>query len=424
MEECAAASDADKASCKTHVLLIFEDIDHKYLDELVESHAANPDSIIEAILDQQDNGRLYPRRANPLKRKRDEDESETDEEMQDSNLDIKAKIDDPRYLDQMRSAEYKDMATLLISQDFPLVPKTTIRSRLLYDNQSSVFRAYIAMDNATRNWNEALPMWIEKKKPTKLLEQYSAANICDLDRSGLTADQLAALDEFLAARLIRAERDAERAEEMAEQANMEQARRNGDVGECGCCCDDFPLNRMVHCEGATVHWFCRQCMKQQAETTIGYSKHEINCLSMDGCSAGFSAAQKDTFLDKKLQVALNRIEAQAALEAAGIENLETCPFCPMAMEYPPVEVNREFRCTNPSCETVSCRLCRKNTHIPKTCAEAAAEETHSARHTIEEAMSEAIIRKCNKCESSSPFPPLSTCLASVLQKPDHYKKKF
>lgn len=46
---------------------------------------------------------------------------------------------------------------------------------------------------------------------------------------------------------------------------------------------------------------------------------------------------------------------------------------------------------------MSCRACRKETHIPRTCEEAALEQGHSARHGIEEAMSEALIRKCNKC---------------------------
>ncbi|KAK9422820.1 hypothetical protein SUNI508_00683 [Seiridium unicorne] len=411
MEEPASPNGADLTSCKTQVLLIFEDIDSQYLDKLAEEHSFNSDAIISDVLDKQERGQEYPRRPNPLKRKRDIDvEEEGEGEVEDPTGSIKAKIDDPNYLDQMRSAEYKDMATLLISQDFPLAPKTTIRNKLLLNNGSSLYRTYVAMDSASRDWDKVHPMWLEKKTVTKVLQQYSAAKIHDLDRSKLSADQCAALNEFIAARAVKAGRDAKEVAATAERANVERARKNGEMTECGCCFDEFPLNRMVHCEGATVHWFCRPCMTQQAETKIGYSKCDIACLSMEGCSAGFSASQKDTFLDRKLRIALNRIEAQAALQAAGIENLETCPFCPMAMEYPPVEENKEFRCTNPSCEIVSCRLCRKITHIPKTCAEAAAEEGHSARHTIEEAMSEAIIRKCNK----SLTPDANTRQALIL----------
>lgn len=124
-------------------------------------------------------------------------------------------------------------------------------------------------------------------------------------------------------------------------------------------------------------------------------------MSVDSCSSGFSRDQRDLFLDEKMTIALERIEQEAVLRMAGIENLETCPLCPFAAEYPVVEENKEFRCENPECLMVSCRLCRRETHIPKTCEEFAREEGHSARRVIEEAMSAALIRKCNKCTSAS-----------------------
>lgn len=86
---------------------------------------------------------------------------------------------------------------------------------------------------------------------------------------------------------------------------------------------------------------------------------------------------------------------------AGIENLESCPFCPYAAEYPPVEINKEFRCEAPDCEKVSCRLCKLESHIPKSCDEFMKENGLSIRRQIEEAMSAALIRKCNKC--GTPF---------------------
>jgi TRIAD3 protein (E3 ubiquitin-protein ligase RNF216) len=107
------------------------------------------------------------------------------------------------------------------------------------------------------------------------------------------------------------------------------------------------------------------------------------------------------FLDEKTKIALERNEQEANLRLAGIENLASCPFCPYAAEYPPVEVDREFRCQAPDCEKVSCRLCKLESHIPKSCEENAKETGLSARRHIEEAMSAALIRKCNKC--GTPF---------------------
>ena len=122
---------------------------------------------------------------------------------------------------------------------------------------------------------------------------------------------------------------------------------------------------------------------------------------MDDCPGNFLAAERKFYLDGKTIFALDRLEQEVALREANIENLTSCPFCPYAAECPPPEEDKEFRCQNPECRVVSCRLCNRETHIPKTCAEAAADNKDSARHQIEEAMSAAMIRKCNKCEFSS-----------------------
>lgn len=68
-----------------------------------------------------------------------------------------------------------------------------------------------------------------------------------------------------------------------------------------------------------------------AETQIGLSKYRLDCMSTDGCSGGFAMDQREIFLDTNLKTALDRIEQEAVLREAGIEDLETCPFCPFAM---------------------------------------------------------------------------------------------
>ncbi|KAL2257598.1 hypothetical protein VTK26DRAFT_9421 [Humicola hyalothermophila] len=199
-----------------------------------------------------------------------------------------------------------------------------------------------------------------------------------------------------------AAKEAEEKQKQEEEAeNFKRAKTEGTISECGCCFDEQPRNRMVHCNGDVLHWFCRGCARRMAESQIGLSKYHLACMSMEGCDATFDNEQKRLFLDDKLLAALDRIEQEAVIRMAGIENLETCPFCPFAAECPPVEEDKEFRCANPECELVSCRLCRQETHIPKTCEEAAREMGYSARRTLEEAMSAALIRKCNKC--GTPF---------------------
>lgn len=291
----------------------------------------------------------------------------------------------------------------LLRSAFPnLLVKNVLQ--VLADNNNTLFPAYLKLVQ-----KEADDVWKPKKKPSKSNPEWEHDRIDHTIRATLDEIDKMALEEFKVARqageawklglLSQKQRELdEKQRELEEVENYTRAIAEGTTGECECCCDEFALNRMVHCDSDTLHWFCRNCARLNAETQIGLAKFELRCMSMDGCTAGFSRDQKDIFLDEKTTIALERIEQEAALRLAGIENLETCPFCPYAAEYPPVESDKEFRCQMPECEIVSCRLCRKETHIPKSCAEAALEEGHSGRRAIEEAMSAALIRKCNRCK--------------------------
>ncbi|TGJ85412.1 hypothetical protein E0Z10_g3378 [Xylaria hypoxylon] len=412
----------DEISCKNDVLLVFPDICQNYLTQLVLDNNFKSGEVISAILDKQEKGENYPTQAAPeprsRKRKRadgsngpvhdlDHDSDEESEEGDPESVrSIKLQIATREYAANMASPEYAALARLLISQDFPRVPQITIRN-LLLGNKMSVFETYTAMDEKLRNWDDANTPWKEKKTLTKTKHEFTSDRLSNLDMSTYKTEERAAFAEFVAARELRAAKNAKIAAGAEEQNNFFQAQIEGQTTDCGICFEECALNRMVQCEGEPMHWFCRNCLRYQAETQIGMAKYELTCMSLDGCSAGFSRAQRALFLDKKLTVALDRIEQEAVLRMAGIENLETCPFCPYAAEYPPVEVDKEFRCDNPHCQQVSCRLCRRETHIPKTCAEADADRGLDARHILEEAMSEALIRRCNQCQN--PFVKQDGC---------------
>jgi len=224
-------------------------------------------------------------------------------------------------------------------------------------------------------------------------------------------DERNALEELKAARQFSRSQDAIEAEKSAKEAaeaeNVRKAQAEGDMAECGCCFDKYPRNRMTSCDGTPSHWFCWECARNYANAVVGMGKYELVCMSTDACSASFAPSQRSLFLDDAMMLSLDRLEQEAMLRMAGIENLASCPFCPFAAEYPPVEEDKEFRCQNAECQMVSCRLCQKESHIPKTCAEAADDCGLSARRQVEEAMSAALIRRCNKC--STPFIKESGC---------------
>lgn len=67
-----------------------------------------------------------------------------------------------------------------------------------------------------------------------------------------------------------------------------------------------------------------------AETQIGMAKYNLDCMSTDGCTGCFARNQQEIFLDAKSRTALEQIEMDASIRASGIDNIETCPFCPFA----------------------------------------------------------------------------------------------
>ncbi|KAK0636666.1 hypothetical protein B0T17DRAFT_86791 [Bombardia bombarda] len=383
------------------VLACFPKMCPNHIELKAPEHQWNPESFIGFTLDELENGRSYPRRARPRKRKREEEEQPDKQETPAKPAEVAASHvnKDSDYI-----KTYVKTSKYLLMLAFPLVYATDV-DHLLSENKLMVYPSYLALDKEFASGNPN-PRFKTKQVPTK----FSDADSIEPGSSSFFGQRDAWRDFQAALDLCKADaaqRSESKLREEEEARNLQEAKLEGNVAECQCCCDEFILNKMVHCNADVIHWFCVDCAKRMAENEIGLSKYKLTCMSMDGCSAGFSLGQRALFLDDKLAVALGRIEQEAVLRMAGIENLETCPFCPYAAEYPPVEVNKEFRCDNPECELVSCRLCREETHIPKTCDEAAREKGISARRRIEEAMSAAMIRTCNKC--GTPFIKETGC---------------
>ena len=195
-----------------------------------------------------------------------------------------------------------------------------------------------------------------------------------------------------------ANRKAARDAKQAEDAEDQRLRAMGEVMECQCCYDDFIPPKMTHCDGEGCHFFCLDCAKTNANTVIGNSRYVLQCMDGSGCKATFSRYERSRFLDDKTIEKLERLQQQDEIRMAEIQNLSTCPFCDFAAICVPVEEDREFRCHNPECEEVSCRLCKAKTHIPMSCEEFKKETGVSERRVIEEARTEALIRTCGKCQ--------------------------
>jgi hypothetical protein len=177
---------------------------------------------------------------------------------------------------------------------------------------------------------------------------------------------------------------------------MKESTETGNIIECQCCFADTPVPKTTSCiEG---HFFCLDCALSHAKARIEISRYDITCMDGSGCKAEFSRHERSRFLDEKLLGVLERLQQQADLRAADLDGLDSCPFCDFAAICPPIEVDKEFRCQMPDCEAISCRLCRAISHLPMTCEEWKKEQGISERHIVEEAMTQALIRKCPKCQ--------------------------
>ncbi|KAK0620228.1 ring finger protein [Immersiella caudata] len=385
------------AACHAAVLAIFPDIDRLHLAQVARQFTYDHEKVIGYIIDQQDIGRPYPKSEKSVKRKRQEVSPGAD-----SPVEKRMKFDDdPNRLvgkDASFVKLYARAGKALLAAGFPQVYAQDIEIALK-SNNNLVYPAYKYLEDKLEGKDGASMLRLKPRPKANAFD-----NI--FDQSARDAEKMADA-EYKAAKAESQDRKSQAMQENEEKLNLSRAKAEGLTADCECCFDEFALNRMVHCNGDPLHWFCCVCAKSQAEVQIGLSKYDLTCMSMDQCQAGFALDQRSLFLDEKTTLALERIEQESVLRMAGIENLAKCPFCPYAAEYPSVEENKEFQCENPDCEMKSCRLCGLETHIPKTCKEARAEEGHSGRHQIEEAMSEAMIRRCNKC--NTPFIKENGC---------------
>lgn len=113
---------------------------------------------------------------------------------------------------------------------------------------------------------------------------------------------------------------------------------------------------MIQCPEA--HLFCKSCMTSYASNLLGEHNPNIVCMDQSGCKLPFPESELCRFLSSKLLELYYRVKQHKEIEAAGVENLEECPFC----EYKCVienEMEKLFRCENPECSAITCRMCKK-----------------------------------------------------------------
>ncbi|KAH7095873.1 hypothetical protein FB567DRAFT_431044 [Paraphoma chrysanthemicola] len=337
---------------------------------------AQCENIITGLLD----GEAYPKEADEAKnkkRKRTEEDDWKEYEQAERNPEVPT---------------YESDAADLLKDEFLFVPVRHITNIL--KEHKTLFKSYLVLEEQVRNYGRIAN--------TNLFSRIGKARIKRgiefilIERGSQIPKELHAAKSKVVGEMLK-RHEAEEAEQ-AEKANFENAQRNNELGQCACCFDDVPLNRMIACNGDTTHFYCFECPRQQVETQMGQSKCRPVCFGVTDCIGTFTRRQLQQVLGEKTFERLEHLQQMEDLAAAGLDFLSECPFCDFKMECPPVEVDKEFRCQSKKCGKTSCRLCDKETHIPLTCKEADKEGQITLRHIVEEAMSAALIRQCNNCK--------------------------
>ncbi|KAF3912342.1 hypothetical protein AA313_de0206384 [Arthrobotrys entomopaga] len=380
------------------ILLLFPDIEPDHVKGLYETNITEQgQNIIEFLANQliESNGQ-YPkikRGDRSAKRKRERSPSEMTEHELDEKYGPRGRGP------QGPSAHYIILSRDLLRGSFPWFPAPYIYrvlSREIY-----LFPTYKALAHDEASYSKL------EEKPCKLLSAPRSRRYkpeVEFHTARIEAEEHAALnEEFAAAVRIFVKMTWN-------GGNPSHPDRVGgpvleELFECQCCFLEVRSAQLTQCVDG--HLFCLDCGRQNAANEIGKQKYKLLCMDRSECRKEFSAEEIKKFCDEKMLEALEKLEQRDVLRKAEIEGLSECPFCDFAAIVPPVEIDREFRCQDPDCMVVSCRLCNKATHIPLTCEENAKEENKGLRRNVEEAMTEALLRKCGKC--ALPYVKESGC---------------
>lgn len=362
--------------CLQHILAVFPDICHDHVRVMYDAIDNIPGSDrVEHIVNQLLSKDSYPKREKGKKRKRDEE---------DDDIDLK-RWEGPNR--EVVPTHLKGTITAMLKAEFPEATHNLIAEQLAIHRH--LYPTFIALTKSKEG--KQVVGW--RGRPPKGM-------LADADIIASNSGWDALSDELKAARKqaerVVAERRAENAKRIAEQENLQRAIEAGETAECQACFEELPMNRQIHCNCDVAHFTCFDCAETYIKSEVGDSRCRVLCTA--GCGAGFAHAQLHQLSDKSLLAKLEQLQQEKDIRDAGLDDLEECSFCDYKAILPPVEEDFEFRCMNPLCEKVSCRCCKAPSHIPLSCEEYAKDNKINARHKIEEAMTAAMIRSCNKCK--------------------------
>ncbi|EJD43127.1 hypothetical protein AURDEDRAFT_185712 [Auricularia subglabra TFB-10046 SS5] len=224
--------------------------------------------------------------------------------------------------------KYYDLAVERLVLDFPYVPKQWVR-RTLAAQGGLYAPAYILL-HQTEHEPDHVRGYSKKKTPTAR-GKGREVNYDDLELE--LAKEIKFIQEWRDA--ANPGQAAARTQEEEEPGSEELAVDQGSV-ECGCCFGEYKFTPL-QCPDA--HLFCIACVRAYAGTKLEEGTPDIKCPSTSDppCGSIFDQRVLRKALSEKAKELYYWVKTRRELEAAGLDNLEECPFLDNADE-------KLFRC--------------------------------------------------------------------------------
>ncbi|KAK5939396.1 hypothetical protein PMZ80_008700 [Knufia obscura] len=384
-----------EATCLAQILEVLPDVAHEFVLEKIRAQHESwrfggeeievlPDTsaVIAELLEME----AYPKEKKQQETERDPFEDDTDKTIKWNRI-------------HQNHGNYHKDAIILLASQYDYVPTHYI-SKIVKEKRT-IWEAYLHIEEVdTTYFQRSYKPYARSRRPRVQVEKkYQRSDpYHDPEYYPSLVSELQAVRQHLAREFLR--KSADQAKIDAEKANLEEQKKHGLIVECQCCFDEeVPMNRAVSCVAATgEHSFCYNCVESLANSQIGLAKHEMKCMDGSGCQEKLDMDGVGKAVPIKTFDRLLFNEQQNEIAAANIEGLEQCPFCDFKAICEPIEEDPVFSCQNPDCFRVTCRKCHENSHLPKTCEEIKKDRGLDARHKIEEARSEAMMRPCPQCK--------------------------
>ncbi|RXG70540.1 E3 ubiquitin-protein ligase [Armadillidium vulgare] len=352
---------------------IFPDADPDYLSERANEIAGEQEKFVELVVEMTEN-RSYPKMEEYLQRKK--------------KMNIRKKFIEGMSVEEfMEYFEDPEKVFCDTSKEMNKLYITNAREQLLNDLP---FHLTKKIDSVFKSNNFHYLPTLRFLKVRKSKRKIGGKLPGDLDDIFLK--------EFCYVKMEKKIKEYYENKEKGKKLAFQKAKEAGELIECQCCFDDEVLfSEMSSCDKLEKpHFFCNTCIKRFAEEQIGQGKLEFICLEGE-CKSPFSLGTLKRLLKPSIFSNLLKRKQAEEIAAAGIDDLESCPFCNFATIMPNKE-DKVFKCLNPECLKDSCRLCKELNHIPLRCQEVEKKKQTDARTFLENEMTEAMIRECFKCK--------------------------